>query len=61
MDDKNNTGGQDRKRIDINEEYELQYWSEKFDVSREELRDAVEQAGNEAEEVERLLNSRNGN
>jgi hypothetical protein len=57
MDDKNNIGGQDRKRIDINEEYELQYWSEKFGVSRQELKNAVEQAGTEAEEVERILKS----
>ncbi|RZJ36129.1 MAG: DUF3606 domain-containing protein [Flavobacterium sp.] len=55
MDNKQNTGGQDRTRINTSEEYEVQYWSEKFGVSREELRDAVEAAGNQVEDVERYL------
>lgn len=56
MDDKSKTGGQDRKRIDTNEEYELQYWSEKFGVSREELKRAVDESGSTvAEEVEQFI------
>jgi hypothetical protein len=55
MDDKNQRGGQDRTRIDTSEDYELQYWSEKFQVSRDELKRAVEEVGSQAEEVERFL------
>lgn len=61
MDDMDKTGGQDRLRININQEHELDYWTSRFDVTRDELRAAVEQAGVEAKEVERLLNSRKGN
>ena len=48
-------GGQDRRRIDVNESYELRDWSRKFGVSPEELRDAVRAVGNEAEKVEEYL------
>ena len=48
-------GGQDRRRIDVNESYELRDWSRKFGVSPEELRDAVRAVGNEAEKVEAYL------
>lgn len=32
-DDKTKTGGQDRKRIDVNEDYELRVWSKKFNIT----------------------------
>jgi hypothetical protein len=38
-------GAQDRARIDVNEEHELRYWTEKFGVSADELRKAVEAVG----------------
>jgi hypothetical protein len=38
-------GRQDDARIDIELDHELRYWSEKFQVSRDELRSAVAQAG----------------
>jgi hypothetical protein len=38
-------GARDRTRINVNEEHELRYWSEKFAVSPQELRKAVEQSG----------------
>lgn len=41
MDNKSNVGSPDRDRINIHEDYELQYWSEKFGVTRDELREAV--------------------
>ena len=55
MDDKNQRGGADRKRIDVNEEYELRDWSEKFNVSREELKKAVDAVGTFADDVEKYL------
>lgn len=45
MDDKNKRGPQDASRVNVNEDYELQYWTERFNVSREELREAVKEAG----------------
>ena len=37
-DDKKNTGNPDRDRINVNEDYELQYWTKALGVSAEELR-----------------------
>ncbi len=44
-DDLSKKGNSDRDRINVEEDYELQYWSTKFGVSREELRKAVDTAG----------------
>jgi hypothetical protein len=41
----------DRRRIDVHDPYELGYWSRKFGVSREELADAVQKVGTNAEDV----------
>ena len=54
-DDKNQTGGQDRKRISLSDDYEVRDWSEKFGVTPERLREAVGKVGNQAEDVEREL------
>ncbi|MET3977919.1 hypothetical protein ABIB62_000486 [Mucilaginibacter sp. UYP25] len=56
MDNKQNTGSPDRDRINVNEDYELQYWSEKFGVSRDELKEAVKAAGTSVEAVQKQLN-----
>ncbi|MBS1687578.1 MAG: DUF3606 domain-containing protein [Bacteroidetes bacterium] len=55
MDDKNKRRPQDAARINVNEDYELQYWTEKFGVSDEKLRQAVEKVGVSANAVERYL------
>jgi hypothetical protein len=55
MDDKKHTGNPDRQRINVNEDYELTDWSEKFGVSREELRKAVQAVGTMASDVEEYL------
>ncbi|MBF0695591.1 MAG: DUF3606 domain-containing protein [Flavobacterium sp.] len=57
-DDKNIRGPQDRSRINTSEDYELQYWSEKFGISRERLIEALEQVGNSADKVEEYLSNR---
>jgi len=46
---------QDSSRINTNEKYELQYWAEKFGVTPERVRQAVEKVGNSAEAVEREI------
>jgi hypothetical protein len=58
MDDKKKTGRADDSRINVNESYELQYWSEKFGVTRDELRAAVQAVGDRADKVEEYLKSR---
>jgi hypothetical protein len=54
-DNKNKQDFRDRDRINVNEPYELQYWTERFNVTTEELRRAVEQAGVMVTDVERVL------
>ncbi|TCD12236.1 DUF3606 domain-containing protein [Pedobacter frigidisoli] len=55
MDDKQKTGGADRSRININEAYELDYWSEKFGISKDKLKAAVQVVGTSAVGVEDYL------
>ncbi len=45
----------DRDRIDVNQDYECRYWSEKFHVSADELKAAVKQAGPMVKDVARHL------
>lgn len=54
-DDKTKRGPADRKRISTTEEWELRYWSDKFDCSHDELREAVDAVGHMAKDVERYL------
>lgn len=54
-DDKTKTGGQDRTRINVNEAYELDHWSKKFGITREQLKEAVARAGDRADAVEEFL------
>ena len=57
MDDKSKTGRADDSRIDVNEAYEVQYWSKKFNVSEHRLKEAVQSVGPMAEDVKRYLRS----
>ncbi len=54
-DNTNQRNSPDSKRINVNEDYELRYWSEKFSVSNEKLKSAVEKVGTSAEKVEEYL------
>lgn len=58
MDDKTNRGPQDRVRIDIHEDYEVEYWTDKFGCTREQLAAAVAKAGTSASAVEAALKGR---
>ena len=59
-DDKTKTGGQDRRRINVNEDYELADWSRKFGVSQDELKKAVQAVGDSADKVEAHLKGSRG-
>ena len=54
-DDKTKRGRQDRTKINVHEKYELDYWSKKFGVTPDELRDAVKRVGTSLEAIEREL------
>lgn len=52
MDSKEYQGTADRSRININEDYELRYWSDKFQITIDELKAAVQKVGPMANDVE---------
>ncbi len=54
-DDKTKRGPQDRAKINVQEKYEMDYWSRKFGVTPDQLRNAVKRVGPSAEAVEREL------
>ncbi|MDG9882333.1 DUF3606 domain-containing protein [Pseudomonas putida CSV86] len=54
-DDLNNRGPQDRSRINLSEEWEVQYWTKKFGVTKEKLTEAVKAVGASAEAVQKHL------
>jgi hypothetical protein len=54
-DDRTITGEADRLRINMNEDYEVRYWTQKWNVSPEELAAAVRAAGVMVKDVARKL------
>ena len=56
MDDKTKTGNLDRELINTGENYEVEYWSNKFNVTPEQLKAAVKMVGNSVEQVKKQLN-----
>jgi hypothetical protein len=50
-DDKSKTGSPDRDRINLSEDYEIQYWTRELGVSERELRAAVDAVGNTSRAV----------
>ena len=48
-------GPQDSSRIAMGEDYEVEHWTGKFGVSRDELQKAVDAVGNGADAVEAHL------
>jgi hypothetical protein len=56
-DDKKSTG-RDRKRISLDEEYEVRDWTRSLGVTKEELAEAVAKVGNSADRVREYLANR---
>ncbi len=54
-DDKTKTGQPDRDRINVREAYEVTYWTNRFDVSPEQLANAVANVGPMVKDVARYL------
>jgi hypothetical protein len=55
-DNLNNRGPQDRNRINVNESWEVTYWTKELGVSKEELEKAVQKAGTAVSAVRQELN-----
>lgn len=55
-DNPNLRSGQDRKRVDVHQEHEVRWWTQKWGVSREELEKAVQAVGTSVNKVEEYLN-----
>ena len=54
-DDKNKTGGQDRGRVAGGQDWEISYMTQKFNVSKEQVEQAINAVGNSREKVEEYL------
>jgi len=48
-------GPQDRSRISMSEDWEIDYWTKELNCSEEELRDAISKAGSSVESVREFL------
>ena len=57
-DNLNERGPQDRTRINVNEDWEVRYWSKELGVSQDRLRELVKQHGVSADAVRRALGKR---
>jgi Protein of unknown function (DUF3606) len=55
VDDRTIRGPQDRQRINMSEDYEVAYWTQKWGVSPEQLAEAVRKAGPMSAAVAKLL------
>lgn len=53
-------GPRDRERIDIHQDHEVRYWTDKFGITAEELREAVQAVGPMADAVEQRVRGRTG-
>jgi hypothetical protein len=54
-DDLTKTGAADRSKVGMKEPHEVQYWADRFNVSKERLGEAVRKVGNSADAVEKEL------
>ena len=57
-DDKTKSGGQDRDRINIHQEYELRDWAKSLNTTPERLKEAVQAVGDRAEKVCEFLSKK---
>ena len=54
-DDLKDRGAQDRSRVNVNEDHEVRYWTQKWGVSKEQLTAAVQKVGVSVNAVAREL------
>ncbi|HEX5447475.1 MAG TPA: DUF3606 domain-containing protein [Pirellulales bacterium] len=56
-DDRSKRGPQDAQRINLDEDYEVRYWTEELHCSREQLKQTVTKVGVMADDVRRALSA----
>ena len=54
-DDKSQSHGQDRQRINVHQDYELRDWAKSLNTTPERLKEAVQAGGDRAEKVREYL------
>ncbi len=54
-DDLKNSCGSDRRKINVNQDHEVQYWTKALGVTPEQLKAAVKAVGVEVEDVRKHL------
>ena len=57
-DDKSKSQGEDRKRINVHEDYELRDWARSLNTTPERLKEAVQAVGDRADHVKEFLAGR---
>lgn len=57
-DDPENRGPQDRSRINVNEDYEVRYWTEELGVTEDRLRQLVKDHGVSVEAVRSAIGAK---
>jgi hypothetical protein len=59
-DDTSKSGGQDRQRINVNQDYELRDWAKSLNTTPERVKEAVQAVGDRADKVREYLSERKG-
>ena len=54
-DDRSRRGSQDRSRINMGEDYEVEYWTKTFGISKDRLAEIVNKVGDSVQAVRREL------
>jgi methyl-accepting chemotaxis protein len=60
-DDKTKSQGQDRQRINVNQDYELRDWAKSLNTTPEKLKEAVQAVGDRSDKVREFLGQRERN
>ncbi|MEO7392920.1 MAG: DUF3606 domain-containing protein [Ramlibacter sp.] len=60
-DDKSKSGGQDRERINVHQDYELRDWAKSLNTTPEKIKEAVQAVGDNADNVREFLGQDKGN
>jgi hypothetical protein len=54
-DDTSKSGGQDRERINVNQDYELRDWAKSLNTTPDRVKEAVQAVGDRADKVRAYL------
>lgn len=54
-DDKSKSGGQDRERVNVHQDYELRDWAKSLNTTPQRVKEAVQAVGDRADKVREYL------